>query len=265
MPRSREDAILAAGIEADWADHFFPGEAAGPARFLEASEGAPQFPVISPFPAAAAGFIAGQLVAAGIRPESVLEVGAGCGRFAFELLGRVPSISRAMVMEPMPAKAAFLRWLFALDHGDRREWPFRAGGEVRTVPFAPPPALRREPPPAVEVHAATLEGLGPQLARNDTPYALVTCLNVLDHVASPQSFADLLAEVTSPGNHLAISSPLDWHRDFTPPERWKSRLADFFPVARWEPVAAANLPFLYRPALRTVVLFQSEILLLRRA
>ncbi len=264
MKTPPEQAILAAGIEHDWSDVFFPQSSRPPERFLRSSHHSPPLRIQSPFPAEAAATVLGWLEGEAKEPDSVLEVGAGCGRFLRELLRERSHFRRAMACEPMAAKADFLRWIFG-PSGPDREIPCRDHlARIHRFTVSHPGASRSGAPP-VEVRAATLEELAPEVERNGTPFGLVACLNVIDHVPEPHTFPNLLARVTQPQGYLAISSPLDWHEEFTPRRHWRNDLSAFFRDSpTWEILHGISVPFIFRPAYRTLVVFQSKILLLRR-
>lgn len=252
--------ILAATLEHEWSDVLFPGRTRPLEHFIEHPLGTEALFYPSPFFRRTAGALSAWLAARQLPCETVYEVGGGAGRFAYEFLEAHPETQRYVMSDPSQDKIRHARWIFGEDvhinslpvNVSQTRW--------ERLPVERPQLGDRPWLSKLEVAARNVESS--EWIRESAD--VVVCLNVIDHVENPPRFLFHLRRLLKPGGVLLLASPLDWHSDFTPTGYWQDRLEDFL-EGRWEVLERDELPFYYRTRPRRMILFASEVLLIRRA
>ncbi len=249
----------AAALEVEWSDYFFPEQHVVLSDYLSSGARGQRSgsPLYSSFYKDAAEWATALLK--NQPPLTLIEAGAGTGRFAFEMFLK-STFSKVTLIEPHPRKAEFLERLF-LQHRLPASIPFIVDQRrtMREVPVASEyPELESIPGSAeTQVFCSKLNEVPPQ-----TKADLVVSLNVIDHVSDPASFCLDLTRRVSHNGRLLLSSPLDWISAYTHPSRWRNSLEEFLPPG-WCVEGMTELPFVYRSLPRRVIIFHSQVIMAR--
>lgn len=241
----------AAYFERGWADHIDPEDV----TFAFA----PYPPQLLPgdHSARAAELLASAL--GDISPETLLEIGASVGRTFYEVARRVPTLRRALLVEPSENLRGVYSRVF--DAPQPQTHGMLLGNGLRqTVPLDAT---------SIQDHVAHIEReLLPEtfaeLAERAPQADVVVCLNVVDQVHDPWALLALLARATAPGGHLLVSCTYQWQARFLktgapPPSNLRHAFA-----SGWTCAQEAELFFQGRVNERFWKTFLSHTLVMRR-
>ena len=250
---------LAGQIEMEWSDRLLRSfiEEAVP---LAGRIGAGKYLVEPSYYVQAAEWVAAQADLG--EAASMADVGAGLGRFLYELLRRAPGIRQAAYVEPSPT---LFRW------GERL---LSAGREIPYIPYVE--GLGR-----VEQHEGSrdlgleaqlldkislINGSADTLSANQQRYDLVSSLNVVDQCAYPSVFASEAMELVKSGGYAVFASTYQWQeRFYIEAETTFANLNDLFTDGDWSLVAEADFDYEFRRGDRHRSRFLSHHVMYRRS
>ena len=249
---------LAGQIEMEWGDRLLRSfiEEAVP---LAGRIGAEKYLVEPGYYAQAAEWVAGH--ADLDKAASVADVGAGLGRFLYELLRRAPGIGQATYVEP---SATLFRW------GERL---LSADKEIPYIPYIEglgrveqrEEARNMDLEPQLLDKLCLIHGSADALSANLQRYDLVSSLNVVDQCAYPSVLASEIMELVKPGGYVVFASAYQWQeRFYIEAETTFADLNDLFSAGHWSLVGECDIDYECRRSDRHRNRFLSHHVMYRR-
>jgi SAM-dependent methyltransferase len=163
----------------------------------------------------------------GLTTRRVCDVGGSMGRLVAEFGRHLPGVEELVLAEP---SAAFCTWARRMLLGEPFDgWLPMPDGVSRPTHRQVGPDRLPPPVPGAFVCHVTAQSV----PRPDGYFDVVSCQNVLDRVANPQSLVADLRHLVRPGGLLVLSSPMHFDPNYTDPERWISDVRDILDPAQW--------------------------------
>jgi SAM-dependent methyltransferase len=196
--------------------------------------------------------------------ETWLDVGSATGRFALEVINRLPHLRDLHLVEKSPRQVAFARAILVEGWDDSFEF-LKVGKATLLVGRATlqsrGPALDESSRRAVAIFEGTLGEVDLPLPQ----YDVVSCLNVIDRVLDPWRFVDVLLAAVKPNGHLLICDPLDWEtNDESVLQGLPDELEAFFARPDCKVVAHTEVLYPFRRSERRVANYVTRTLLIKK-
>ncbi len=232
---------LAAYFEKDWIDHI------DPAALTEAFRFAPFAPAELSSAAChveLAKLVHAAVVASGIAPVSLLEIGASLGRGFFEVSKKLNTLKRAKLVEPSAHLFGGLKSIY--QGSDSAKFSVIKGfGEFTQISLATAPMRKQGAGIEFEMLNVPYEELA-GAGRTPATHDLVVCSNVIDQCKDPRTLAEVCKSAVAPGGLLALSCTYQWQNKYTGNAvKLIDNIHELFGPG-WKFFGEANIPFQVR-------------------
>jgi hypothetical protein len=232
---------LAAYFEKDWFDHVLRTKQNDSSIFAFA-----QFDpslVYSSYHEMFVSLLKQQLEQLGLQPKSVVEIGSSLGRTYFELCQSLPSLEKAVLVEPSQGLYSHFNRLFQLGPDFERFDVLNGNSELKSI------------------WLDTRQSLSPEALG---PSDLVLCSNVIDQCQQPLELVELLKNSTARDGLLAVSCTYQWQDKYIGTgTRQIPNIKELF-QGDWQLLTEANIPFQFRVNERHWMTFLSHVCVWRR-
>lgn len=249
--RYSKDWQQAAYLEAEWSDFLLPD-------FEESDQDVdPQNGRVRPvFYQRIADLIVGWLSSVERPAKRYCDVGGSSGRTLYEMAAKATTISELVLAEPSTELADWAKKLL-LKQGEVDWIPIVC--EWQKCSFAKPKSLPAPiifPNRSVEIYNCPAE----EVPRPAKYFDLISCLNVVDRVASPVGLISTLTNLLAPGGLLVVASPLEFDERFVPDrESWVRDLNELFVADEWTSVGETSLIYDMRRYRREWIRYNSQV------
>jgi hypothetical protein len=202
-----------------------------------------------------------QLDLLGFQPKSVLEIGSSLGRTYFELCQSLPSLQKAVLVEPSQRLSSSFIRLFQQGSDFERFDVLNGNSELKSMWLDTRPLKSAAARVKVELKQEPFQSLsGQTLGQSD----LVLCSNVIDQCQQPLELVELLKSCTVENGVLALSCTYQWQDKYIGAgTRQIPNIKELF-NGDWQLLNEANLPFQFRVYERYWMTFLSHVCIWRR-
>jgi SAM-dependent methyltransferase len=189
------------------------------------------------------------------------DVGGATGRMLYEIYQRIDSIKELVLVEPSSELAQWAEFL--LFKPEQIDW-IPVLHDCQKCRYARPVA-RPEKIESENRNIYICNVSSDDIPRPQEYFDIISCLNVVDRVASPSLLLESLYYHLAPGGLLLLSSPLAFDERFTPDRRqWIIDLNELFDERTWESIGETEIIYDFRKYRREWNRYSSQVVAMKK-